>query len=372
MRVVRSPLLLALLAAGCSSMPATEPVWIGQLLSLEGPDRAAGASARQGAELAVADGPSVAGRSIAVRHVDDRGDPATVQGETVRLIAVNRAAALMADFDATRTERLLRANQPYGVPVIVPGELTAGSESAGVLALGVPPAVRGRLLARYAAADLGLRRAAVVTDGRHPNAVALAAAFVKAWPRDKGGALEEWIFTSAAERDDRIDRVIQAAPAVVLLACSVADFRALRPRLAAKLPQAPLLYGGSDAGASPLQAELENRPDVYLGTVYSSEHLTESGRDFARRYEERFHEPPDLYAVQAYDGTRLLVEALQRAGGPDKDGLVKELARLESFDAVTGPIHWKDRQPSRRVFLVALTSKAAKVVRTIDPDEKGP
>ena len=372
MRVVHSLSLLALLAMGCSSKPAAEPVWIGQLLSLEGPDRAAGARARQGAELAVADGPSVAGRPIAVLHVDDRGDPATVQAETVRLVTVNKATALLADFDATRTERLLRANQPYGVPVVVPGERPAELESAGVLALGVPPAVRGRLLARYAAADLGLRRAAVLTDGRHPSAVALAAAFVKAWPHDKGGVLEEWTFTSAVERDDRIDRVIQAAPAVVLLACSVADFRALRPRLAAKLPQAPLLYGGADAGASPLQAELENRPDVYLATAYSADHLTESGRDFARRYEERFHEPPDLYAAQAYDGTRLLADALQRSGGPDKDALVKELARLESFDAVTGPIHWKDHQPSRRVFLIALTNKGAKVVRTMEPDENGP
>lgn len=371
MRVVRSLSLLALLAVGCSSKPAAEPVWIGQLLSLEGPDHAAATRARQGAELAVADGPAVAGRPIAILHVDDRGDPATVQAQTVRLITVNKSAALLADFDTTRTERLLRANQPYGVPVIVPGELPARSESAGVLALGVPAAVRGQLLARYAAADLGLRRVAVLTDGRHANHVTLTAAFVKAWPRDKGGALEEWTFTSAAERDDRLDHVIQAAPAVVLLACSVADFRALRPRLAAKLPQAPLLYGGADAGASPLQAELEKQPDVYLATAFSTDHLTESGRDFARRYETRFHEPPDLYAAQAYDGTRLLAEALQRAGGPDKDAVVKDLARLESFDAVTGPIHWKDRQPSRRVFLVALTSKAAKVVRTIEPDENG-
>jgi branched-chain amino acid transport system substrate-binding protein len=372
MRIVRSMWLLALLAIGCSSKPAAEPVWIGQLLSLEGPDRAAGARSRQGAELAVTDGPAIAGRSIAVLHVDERGDAATMQAETVRLITVNNAAALLADFDATRTERLLRANQPYGVPVIVPGELPAGSEAAGVLSMGVPPAVRGRLLAHYAGTDLGLRRVAVLTDGRLPDAIALAAAFVKAWPRGKGGALEEWTFTSVAERDDRLDHLIQAAPGVVLLACSVADFRALRPRLAAKLPQAPLVYGGSDAGASPLQAGLEIRPDVYLATAYSADHLTESGRDFARKYQERFHEPPDLYAAQAYDGTRLLVEALQRVGGPDKDALVKELERLESFDALTGPIHWKDHQPRRRLFLIVLTSQAAKVVRTIEPDETEP
>jgi branched-chain amino acid transport system substrate-binding protein len=368
MRVRRLLSLLVLMAAGCSAKPAADPVRIGQLLPLEGPDRWVGQQARQGAELAVADGPSVGGRPVAVLHVDSGGDPTTVQAETVRLITVNSAAALLAGFDPALTERLLRANQPYGVPVVVAGELPGASESAAVVSLGVQPAVRGRLLARYASADLGLRRAAVLTDTRRPAAAALAAAFVKSWPPDRGAAVEEWTFTSAAERDERLERLIRAGPAVVLLACSVADFRALRTRVADNLPKASLLHGGEDAGASPLQAELEARPDVYLATGYSPDHLSESGRDFVRRYTERFHEPPDLYACQAFDAARLLVETLQRAG-TDRDALRKELARLESFDSVTGPIRWKDRLPHRRVFLIALKNNQPKVVRMIEPDE---
>ena len=107
-------------------------------------------------------------------------------------------------------------------------------------------------------------------------------------------------------------RLIQAAPAVVLLACSVSDFRVLRPRLAAVLPKTSLLYGGEDTGAVSLQAELETSPEVYLATAYSADQLTDSGRAFARRYEERFHELPDLYAAQAYDAARLLLDVMQR------------------------------------------------------------
>jgi ABC-type branched-subunit amino acid transport system substrate-binding protein len=130
-----------------------------------------------------------------------------------------------------------------------------------------------------------------------------------------------------------------------------------------------LLHGGEDAGAAPLQAELETRPDVYLATAYSAEHLSDCGRAFARRYEERFHEPPDLHAAQSYDAARLLFDAMQRAAAPSREALGKELAHLEEFDSVTGRVHWKDRQPRRRVFLTALKNNQAKVVSLVEPEE---
>jgi ABC-type branched-subunit amino acid transport system substrate-binding protein len=135
------------------------------------------------------------------------------------------------------------------------------------------------------------------------------------------------------------------------------------------LLKAPLIYGGEDAGAAPLQAELEAHADVYLATAYSAEHLSEAGRAFAHRYTERFHEPPDLYAAQSYDAFRLLLESMQRAGSASKDAVVKELPPAQPFDSVTGPIRWKERQPRRRVFLTLLKGNQIKVVSTLEPDE---
>jgi len=373
-RLVHSLGMLVLLPiVGCSSKAVPEPVWVGQLLPQAGGNRALAQHARQGVEQAVAESRSaeqtIAGRLCAVLHVEGRDDAAAVEAETVRLVTVNNAVALLADFDAARTEELIRASRSYGVPVIVPGELAGPADSDVVVSLAVPPTVRGRLLARYASADLKCQRAAVLTDSRRPVAAALAGAFLQAWPRDRNGPCEEWTFTTAAERDERTSRIIHAAPAVVVLACSVADFRLLRPRLAADLPNVPLIYGGEDAGAAALQTDLETRFDVYLATAYSPDHLSESGRAFARSYEERFHEPPDLYAAQSYDAARLLFDALQRAGAPSRDALGKELIHLEQFDSVTGPILWKDRQPRRRVFLIALKNNRPRVVSTVEPEE---
>jgi branched-chain amino acid transport system substrate-binding protein len=366
-------LLLALGLLGCSSKQAPEPLRVGQLIPLEGPERVIGQHARQGVEQAIAETQAaeqtIAGHPCAVLHVDSGQDAATVQAETVRLLTVNKVVALLSGFEAPMTERLVRESRSYGVPVIVPGELPGPADTEAVLSMGVPPAVRGRMLARYASSELRLKRAAVLTDGRRPIASALAAAFIKAWPRAAGGGVEEWTFTTAAERDERIARIIKAAPSVILLACSVADFRALRPRLADALPKSPLLYGGEDAGIASLQAELETQADVYLATAYSAEHLSEAGRSFARRYEERFHEPPDLFSAQSYDAFRLLFEAMQCAGSANKDAVVKELSHLEQFESVTGPVRWKQRQPRRRVFLIALKENRPTVVTTVAPEE---
>jgi branched-chain amino acid transport system substrate-binding protein len=329
--------------------------------------------ARQGVEQAVAEAQdaeqTIAGRSCAVLHVESREEVAAVQAETTRLVTVNKAVALLADFDAALTEQLIRASRSYAVPVIVPGELPAPADSDTVVSLGAPPTVRGRLLARYASVELKCQRAAVLTDSRRPVAAAFAGAFLESWPRQHNEASEEWTFTTAAERDERIIRIIQAAPAVIVLSCSLTDFRLLRPRLAATLPSVPLIYGGEDAGAAVLQAELETRPDVYLATAYSPDHLSERGRAFARRYEERFHEQPNLYAAHSYDAARLVLESLQRAGAASREALGKELARLEQFDSVTGPVRWKDRYPRRRMFLIALKNNRPSVVSPIEAEE---
>jgi len=113
---------------------------------------------------------------------------------------------------------------------------------------------------------------------------------------------------------------------------------------------------------------LETHSEVYLATAYSPDHLSDRGRAFARHYEERYHEVPDLYAAQSYDAARLLLEALQRVGKASRDALGTELAHLEQFDSITGPIFWKGRQPHRRVFLIALKNNQANVIASIDAE----
>src|SRR5262245_58670693 len=113
-------LMLGAMAAGCVQRPPNETVRIGHLTTLSGAARSRGESARRGIDLAVAalrgEEKEEGERKLVVFHADHQGKAEVLQAEAVRLLAVNRVAALVADCDARLGEALARAAQPYHVP----------------------------------------------------------------------------------------------------------------------------------------------------------------------------------------------------------------------------------------------------------------
>src|SRR5437879_2498637 len=118
-------MLTAAALPGCSSRVSSEPIAIGHVAPLSGPDKAAGEQAKQAILLAVeavnGSESSVLGRRIEVRHADTHGDLEALGNEAVRLITVNRVVALLGGSDAEQADRLGRATQPYGVPRVTGG-----------------------------------------------------------------------------------------------------------------------------------------------------------------------------------------------------------------------------------------------------------
>jgi len=359
-------LVLSIILCGCGPRAEEEPVWVGLVASLSGPDKSAGLQVRQGAELAVDDAVNrrVEGRRLAVVTVDDRGSDESVQAETVRLLSVNRVAALIGGADPGRAALLARVAQPYGAPTVLPSEAAAVRAGDASFALGVRPAWRGQILARYASGELKLKRAAVLIDGRNPVAVELAAAFVKEWPRDEGASVQQETFRSDAELREQAPRMAASKPAVVLIAADAAHFKIARDMLQS-LPDALLIYGGEDVDADGLPAGPD---DVLLATVVVREELTDRGQAFAKRYAEHFHEAAGLAAVQGYDAARLLFDAMGRTKTAAADKVRDQLAATTDFEGLTGPLRFKDGTARRRVFVVRRSDGQAKGVQRVDPE----
>ncbi len=374
MRLLPTTLALSIfpiLLCGCGPTAEEEPVWIGCVATFSGGDSSAGAAVKQGVTLAVDDSPDlrVEGRRLAVVAADDRASEETAQAETVRLLSVNHVAALIGGADPVRALRLARAAQPYGAPVVLPCECASPLPGDAVFTLGVRPGWRGEVLARYASGVLKAKRAFVLIDERNPIAVAAAAGFVREWPSGEGAAVEQATYQADADLPGRAARAAAAKPDVVLIATSVADFQAAAGQVETGGTHAPLLYGGEDVGVAPLAA---GRGDLATATVVSLEDLTDRGKEFAKKYQERFHETADLPACQAYDAARALFAALVRAKGTAPDHVRDALAAASGFDSLTGPLRFKDGRARRRVFVVSLHDGEAKTVRTIDPEPDAP
>ncbi len=360
--------LAALVLAGCSGRPAPQTVWIGHVAPLSGPARQMGLHARQGVQVAVTEVRSegLLEWPFAVVHADTRGEADLVQAETARLLSVNKVVALLAGPQAGEVQRIVRAAEPSGTGVVVPCELPEGVGGPGVLSLAAAPEDRGRALAQYAAGSLKARQATVFIDGRDPIAPAVAAAIVKEWRHDGRSVLER-TYTSTAQRDELVARAEGTKADLIVLACPTGDFDWWRDRLAAGGVHGPVIYAGPDVGATVTQPSGEGASEVYLATAFSNEKLTDAGQAFARRYETDFHEPPDLFAAAAYDGTRLFVELLRRAHSASAGSIRQEMERLERFDAVTGSIRWDKGRTRRALFIVRIKGGTGRVVRTFEP-----
>jgi branched-chain amino acid transport system substrate-binding protein len=354
-------LVLLLANSGCGSKATPEPILVGQVVSLSGPDRMAGEHARQGVQLALDDPRDerrVGGRRVAVLHADDRSEDELAQSEAVRLLSINKVVALLGGTRVGAAERLARTAQTYGVPAVLPTEVPGPARGDMVFSLAVDPARRGRLLARY----LGRQptaRVLVFTDERDPVAVALVRAFVQEAHKNKAPLVKERSLGAAADAADHQAQV-EWKPDAILLACPPRSVGKLREQLGFT---GLVAYGGPDASAS----DVRSGGPVLLATVFANVGLSERGREFARRYEERFREPPDLYAAQAHDSACLLLDALQQTPSAAGPALRDHLNKVTNFETVTGPMNFKDRLPLRKVFLLTVDATGGeKLLETLE------
>jgi branched-chain amino acid transport system substrate-binding protein len=364
-------LLASLLLAGCTHSTPTDPIVIGHLAPMSGPDRMIGEHAQRGIILAVeeanGDGEKVNGRRVEVVHVDDRGAPDAAGYEAVRLIAVNRAVALLGGATGERAEQIARAAQSYGVPLVTPSPLPSPLAADTAFSTCPPPAQQGKVLGRFAADELKAKRVAVLLDARGGTFSGLAAAFAREFSGD-GRQADQFRYDSDAGLADLAARAAKAKPDAVLIATSLGDFVKLCEGLAKAEVKGPVLFGGEETAWPALLAESDAGRDVYALTTFAADGLTQRGQEFAKKYRERFKEEPDVYAADAYDGARLLFEAMRRAKSVETDRLRPALADVGTFDSVTGPltIDKEDHGARRPLFVAQQREGQPKLVKRYD------
>ena len=366
---------LALLAAGlclpgCSGASAPAPVFLGHLAPLSGPDRDTGTSAVRGIGLAVQaadkDPAHGAGRVVKVIHTDTQGQLDAFEAEAVRLVKVNRVAALLGGSTPEEVERLERA----GVAVVSPCGGRPRTRNDGVLCTGIAPARQGQLLARFAAEQFAKKQVLVLADEARDSSITLAEAFARAFQAagtkkgEKAPARPPVLrYGKAIKLSELARRIREEKPEAVLLAGALADLRALRLALGEKGPV--LLFGGADGNVRSLR-EAGGKGAVYLVTAFVPDADTPQARAFVKKYRELYAEEPDVHAAQAYDNTRLLCAAVRRTGENVTSAAVRdELTGLKDwvkdFQGLTGPlVAGADRQLLRPAFVVRVEGGQAK------------
>jgi branched-chain amino acid transport system substrate-binding protein len=339
--------------AGCVDLAAGQPIHLGTLLVVAGPDAALGTDSRRGVELAVAERREIRGHPLRLSG-QDSGCNAEAGFRAANELARDPSLVAVVGPSCSSEAReaipiLCRAGIPLVSPSNTAPELTGPerpNEYWCYLRTAHNDVVQGQAAARFAREVLGLSRAATIHDGS-PYARQLQEIFAHEF-QALGGTI-----TGSQEVAPREPDV---GPALLSLAPTEPQvlyypvFLELGAALTREargvdgLRQVVLL--GSDGLFSPdfLQAAGE----AARGFLWTSPDLSAFGpgySDLAARYREQYGEMPiGPYHAHAYDAANLILAAIERVAveGPGgslhipRRALTEALFATRDFPGITG------------------------------------
>jgi branched-chain amino acid transport system substrate-binding protein len=121
------------------------------------------------------------------------------------------------------------------------------------------------------------------------------------------------------------------------------------------------LIAVGDGSNSPKLLEIAGKAaeGVYCFSNPSVEYLPEA-KTFHANYIATYKMNPDSYSALAYDGMKLLADAITRAGSTDKVAIKTALAGTKNFTGIAGPISFTDKNTLARSNFVTLVAKDGK------------
>jgi branched-chain amino acid transport system substrate-binding protein len=370
---MQATLLLILLAVlpGCGPAPAPAPIYLGHVAAMNGPARSAGAQETLGIRLAIeelqrAGEGNVGDRPIHVKHAE-AGEEGTMEAQAVRLAAVGRVAALYGGQTPEEVTLLERSR----VPVLTPLGWRPRGASELVFSTGVTPSARGQKLARFAVLDQDVQSIVLFVDQRQEEARRLADAFEQEFPRackdkhakdkhgkENSGKAERVAFGVDADFGELARAVEPTKVQAALFAGSASDYESWRQAL--KDRKVLLFFGGERPAATDLG-------DAFFVSAFAIDKETSKTVAFAERFRGAFKQEPDVHAALAYDGVRLLIDALRRAYLHRAEALVDELRKTKDFPGLTGPLTFgPDQQMRRPVYICRMSGNQPVPVKRYD------
>ncbi len=334
--------LILILACGVGCDKKGESINIGATFPLSGEGATAGKRIRNGIELAVIEINAVRDApKINVIFEDDQNKPALTVGNIKKLIDVDQVIAVLGSAASGCT----RAMMPFAIAqetvVLSPisSSVSLSTEGGGFFFRVVP------------ADDAQAKVAASWITKQYKGSVAIV--FVNNdWGRSLAeavrGLLEKTkveisVFEGVAEnqRDHRsVLEVVRRSGASLLYSPTYPVDGGLLVRQARELGLKVELVGGDNWGSP----EFQTTAGSAANGCYFIKAIDPSGEQythFSASFKERFGEEPDNFATWSYDATKVLVEAIDVAGGNGGPKLVDALRQIE-VDGISGIIAFNE------------------------------
>ncbi len=361
-------------AAGPATVTGDEIV-VGEVLSMTGSEATFGSSTHMGTMLAVDEANragGIKGKKIRVVTLDNQGKPEEAATAITKLITQEKVIAVLGEVASSRSLAMAPIAQQYKIPMVSPSSTNPKVTEVGdyVFRVCFIDPFQGKVMAKFAAETLKMKKVAVLRDVKNDYSVGLADVFVDEFKK-LGGQITIDQSYSAGDIDFKAQLVAikGTKPEAVFVPGYYTDVGliALQAKKDVKL-DVPLL--GGDGWDSPKLTEVggSSLSGSFFSNHYSSEDKAAYVQDFIKKFKAKNKVIPDGLAAMGYDAAKVLFDAMNRA--PDLNALEirSALAATKDYQGVTGKITMDEkRNPVKPAVVIKVSGKDFKYQSTVNP-----
>jgi branched-chain amino acid transport system substrate-binding protein len=373
-------LIIAILTLGCSRQPNPNepdrtPIKIGFFGDLSGPTFNFGQSAKNGMLMAadqINQAGGINGRQIDVVIEDDHGSPERAAELAGKLITQDHVVSIIAAGTSGNSRAAAPKAQAARIPMISPSSTDPAVTQVGdyIFRACFVDAFQGEVMARFAVQTLGAKQAAILFDFNSPYGRGLSDFFELSFAKLGGRIVIKQSYTQGdVDFKGQLSTIQANEPDVIYIPGYYNDVAVIAKEARNVGLKQPLL--GADGWDAPELWTLagDSLNISYISTHYSVDDPSPAIQMFVQEYKQRYGNlTPDAHAALAYDATRVLVKAIERAGSTEGAKIRDALAETKGFPGVTGVISIDaDRNAVKPAVVLKLEDGSSIYQETIQP-----
>jgi branched-chain amino acid transport system substrate-binding protein len=281
------------------------------------------------------------GRKIKVLTEDDQSKQEEAANAVTKLISQNGVLAILGEVASSCSLAAAPICQSNKVPMITPSSTNPEITKKGdyIFRTCFTDDYQGENIARFAATQLNVKRAAILTDVKNDYSTGLTTTITRVFT-SLGGQIVANASYSNGDSDFRsqLTAVRAKNPEAIFVPGYYGDVAQIAIQSRDLGMKQPLL--GGDGWESPKLIEIGD--GSLNGSMYTNHYFYADPnpivRTFVQKYKDRYGAIPDGMAALGYDAARVLADALKRAKKLDGPSLRDAIAQTRNFQGVTGTI----------------------------------
>lgn len=356
--------MMALAAAAAFAAP--KAVKIGGVAPLSGPVAVYGVECKNGIDLAVEEinaAGGINGAKIVFICEDDEGDAAKSVNAYKKLVSKDKARIVIGSLTSGCTLAITQLAQAQKVLQIAPAATAPAITDAGnfIFRTCFIDPFQGRVGGKFAADNLGCKKAAILYDIGNDYSVGLMENFEKEFKAQGGSVVaKESYGTGDKDFNAQLTKIKAANPDVVYLPDYYGTVALIAKQLRAQGINTPIV------GADGWDGLTENAGDEVLNGYYSNHYAEDSTspavQKFVKAFQKKYNKAPNSFAALGYDSVYMLKDAMLKAGTTKDSEKIRAAYESTNGDYVTGHITFDaKRNPVKSAVMIKLVKKDGKL-----------